>query len=196
MWTMPNLKCADFFQGFLWIILSWQQTSPPIPAIFYEDQGLSTSHCECRIQNWLFLSWHKHFLTEFCPYFPTVCGKFNNFSPPNLTETQWPWHVAIYIRSPPDPSNTVRLPGAAMFVQQGDSEESTFWVLACSGALLSQRSILVAAQCVVDGDKRQTVQPAHIRVVMGVHHQRKSLRRLMVLHDLHVRRFPLLAQSL
>ncbi|XP_056874371.1 uncharacterized protein LOC130516950 isoform X2 [Takifugu flavidus] len=109
-----------------------------------------------------------------------VCGKFNNFSPPNLTETQWPWHVAVYIRSPPDPSSTVKPPGAAMFVQQGDSEESTFWVLACSGALLSQRSILVAAQCVVDGDKRQTLQPAHIRVVMGVHHQRKSLRRLMV----------------
>lgn len=83
-----------------------------------------------------------------------------------------------------------------MFVQQGDSEESTFWVLACSGALLSQRSILVAAQCVVDGDKRQTLQPAHIRVVMGVHQQRKSLRRLMVPHDLHVRPFPLSAPSL
>lgn len=135
-------------------------------------------------------------LTEFCPYFPTVCGKFNNFSPPNLTETQWPWHVAVYIRSPPDPSSTVRPPGAAMFVQQGDSEESTFWVLACSGALLSQRSILVAAQCVVDGDKRQPLQPAHMRVVMGLHHQRKSLRRLMVPQDLHIRPFPLSVQSL
>lgn len=135
-------------------------------------------------------------LTEFCPYFPTVCGKFSNFSPPNLTETQWPWHVAVYIRSPPDPSSTVRAPGAAMFVQQGDSEESTFWVLACSGALLSQRSILVAAQCVVDRDKQQTLQPAHVRVVMGVHHHRKSLRRLTVPHDLHVRPFPLSAQSL
>lgn len=143
-----------------------------------------------------FLPGTNNSLTEFCPYFPTVCGKFNNFSPPNLTETQWPWHVAVYVRSPPDPSSTVRPPGAAMFVQQGDSEESTFWVLACSGVLLSQRSILVAAQCVVDRDKRQTLQPAHMRVVMGVHQQRKSLRRLMVLHDLHVRPFPLSVTSL
>lgn len=135
-------------------------------------------------------------LTEFCPYFPTVCGKFNNFSLHNLTETQWPWHVAVYIRSPPDSSSTVSPPGTAMFVQQGDSEESTFWVLACSGALLSQRSVLVAAQCVVDGDERRTLQPAHMRVVMGVHHQRKSLRQLMVLNDLHVILFPLSAQSL
>lgn len=141
-----------------------------------------------------FLPGTNTLLTEFCPYLPTVCGKFNNFSPPNLTETQWPWHVAVYIRSPPDPSSTVGPPGAAMFVQQGDSEESTFWVLACSGALLSQRSILVAAQCVVD--KHQTLQPAHMRVVMGVHHQRKSLRWLMVPDDLHVRLFALSTQSL
>uniref|UniRef100_H3CW44 Peptidase domain containing associated with muscle regeneration 1a n=1 Tax=Tetraodon nigroviridis TaxID=99883 RepID=H3CW44_TETNG len=109
-----------------------------------------------------------------------VCGKFTNFSPHNLNKTQWPWHVAVYIRSPPDSPSTARPPGVDMFVQQGDSEESTFWVLACSGALLSQRSILVAAQCVVDGDKQQTLQPAQVRVVMGVHDQTSSDQRQII----------------
>lgn len=86
-----------------------------------------------------------------------------------------------------------------MFVQQGDSEESTFWVLACSGALLSQRSILVAAQCLVDGDKQKTLAPAHVRVLVGVQDQtsrdpRKSPRRLMVLHFLLASPFPYSAQ--
>lgn len=166
---------------------------------FMRIWGLSASHCECRMQNWqgdLFHSWHKYLFNRILLFFPlTVCGKFNNFSLHNLTETQWPWHVAVYIRLPPDAPSTVRPPGTAMLVQQGDSEESTFWVLACSGALLSQRSILVAAQCVVDGDE-QTRQPAHMRVTMGMHDQRKSLRRLVVAHDLHIRPSPLSAQSL
>lgn len=140
------------------------------------------------------------FKTLFFTCFPTVCGKFTHFSPHNLTKTQWPWHAAIYIRLPPDPSSTAWPPGVAMFVQQGDSEESTFWVLACSGALLSQRSILVAAQCVVVGDKKQTLQPAQVRVVMGVHDQtsgdqRKSLRQLTVPPFLLVSPFPFSAQS-
>lgn len=140
------------------------------------------------------------FNTLFFTCFPTVCGKFTSFSPNNLTETQWPWHAAIYIRSPPDPSSTAQPPGVAMFVQQGDSEESTFWVLACSGALLSQRSILVAAHCVVDGDKQQTLPPAQVRVVMGVHDQtsrdqRKSLRRLTVPPFSRLSPFPFSAQA-
>lgn len=72
-----------------------------------------------------------------------------------------------------------------MSFQQGASEESTFWLLACSGALLSQRSILVAAQCVVDKDKQQTLQPVQVRVVLGMHHQ-TSKDRLRGLHHLRV----------
>uniref|UniRef100_A0A3Q3JMY0 Uncharacterized protein n=1 Tax=Monopterus albus TaxID=43700 RepID=A0A3Q3JMY0_MONAL len=71
----------------------------------------------------------------------------------NLTDTPWPWHAAIYIRSPPDLTGT--------------SEESSFWYLACSGALLTQRSVLVTAQCVVDKDKQGPLHPAHMKVVIG-----------------------------
>uniref|UniRef100_A0A673BXW6 Si:ch211-102l7.3 n=1 Tax=Sphaeramia orbicularis TaxID=375764 RepID=A0A673BXW6_9TELE len=64
---------------------------------------------------------------------------------PGETRT-WPWHAAIYIRLAPD--------------------GSTFWKLACSGALLSQRSVLVAAQCVADRKRRQPLQPAHVKMVV------------------------------
>lgn len=115
-----------------------------------------------------------------------VCGRFNAFSLHNLTDTQWPWHTAIYIRSPPDHTAASPRPhGATMSFQQGASEESTFWLLACSGALLSQRSVLVAAQCVVDKDKQQTLQPVQVRVVLGMHHQ-TSKDRLRGLHHLRV----------
>lgn len=125
--------------------------------------------------------------TFFPTCLPAACGKFTSFSASNLTKTQWPWHAAVYVRSPPDPPSTAGPPGVATFVQRGDSEEATFWVLACSGALLSQRSVLVAARCVADADKQQTLQPALVRVVLGVPDQtsrdpRKSLRRLMVPH--------------
>ncbi|KAI3376902.1 hypothetical protein L3Q82_000152 [Scortum barcoo] len=73
-----------------------------------------------------------------------LCGKFDNFSPHNFMDTQWPWHAAIYIRSPPDHGASTHGPsGATTSIQQGASEESTFWFLACSGALLTQRSVLV-----------------------------------------------------
>uniref|UniRef100_A0A8C2WB63 Peptidase domain containing associated with muscle reration 1 n=1 Tax=Cyclopterus lumpus TaxID=8103 RepID=A0A8C2WB63_CYCLU len=98
-----------------------------------------------------------------------VCGKFDTPGPNNLTDTPWPWHAAVYVRSPPDRTHRPR--GVTESVQQGASEESTFWRLACSGALLSRRSVLVAAQCVVDKDKQQTLHPTHVKVVMGAQRQ-------------------------
>ncbi|XP_041647516.1 inactive serine protease PAMR1 [Cheilinus undulatus] len=115
-----------------------------------------------------------------------VCGKVNTPSAHNLTDAQWPWHAAIYIRSPPDHTpGTHRPRGKTVSVQQGASEESTFWSVACSGALLTQRSVLVAAQCVADKDKLQTLHPAHVKVVLGVQHQGSS-NRLKGLHHLRV----------
>ncbi|XP_031704491.1 inactive serine protease PAMR1 [Anarrhichthys ocellatus] len=112
-----------------------------------------------------------------------VCGKFDTPSPHNLTDTPWPWHAAVYIRSPPDRNASVHGPrGVTMSVQQGASEKSTFWHLACSGALLSQRSVLVAAQCVVDKDKQQTLHTAHVKVVIGVQDLTSKDRQKSLLH--------------
>ncbi|XP_039460788.1 limulus clotting factor C [Oreochromis aureus] len=97
-----------------------------------------------------------------------VCGKFDAFSRHNLSDTQWLWHAAIYIRSPPDHTvSTYTSPGRIITDQQGASEESTFWFLACSGALVAQHRVLVVAQCVVDKNKQQPIQPEHVKVVIG-----------------------------
>ncbi|XP_034437025.1 inactive serine protease PAMR1-like isoform X2 [Hippoglossus hippoglossus] len=104
-----------------------------------------------------------------------VCGKFDTFSPHNLSETQWPWHAAVYVRSPPDrTAHGHRSQGVSGGREA--SEESTFWLLACSGALLAQRSVLVAARCVVDKDEQRPLHPAHVKVVIGVQQQHQASR--------------------
>lgn len=82
-----------------------------------------------------------------------------------------------------------------MSVHQGASEESTFWLLACSGALLSQRSVLVAARCVLDKDTLRSLQPAQVRVVLGTQYQ-ASTDRLKTLHHLRVRHALLVRKSI
>ncbi|XP_026175927.1 inactive serine protease PAMR1 isoform X2 [Mastacembelus armatus] len=115
-----------------------------------------------------------------------VCGKFDSFSTHNVSDTRWPWHAAIYIRSPPDhTASTHRARGMTMSEKQGISEESLFWYLACSGALLTQHSVLVTAQCVVDKHKQQPLHPAHVKVVIGIQHH-PSKNRLKSLHHLRV----------
>ncbi|KAK5935664.1 hypothetical protein CgunFtcFv8_021006 [Champsocephalus gunnari] len=115
-----------------------------------------------------------------------VCGKFNTSNLHNLTDTLLPWHAAVYIRTPAEHTGSTHRPsGEAVSLQQGASEESTFWLLACSGALLTQRSVLVAARCVVDKDKQQTLHPAHVKVVTGLQYQ-TSRGRQKSLHHLRV----------
>lgn len=82
-----------------------------------------------------------------------------------------------------------------MSVHQGASEESTFWLLACSGALLSQRDVLVAARCVLDKDTLRSLQPAQVRVVLGTQYQ-ASTDRLKTLPHLRVRRALLVRKSI
>lgn len=82
-----------------------------------------------------------------------------------------------------------------MSVHQGASEESTFWLLACSGALLSQRGVLVAARCVLDKDTQRSLQPAQVRVVLGTQYK-ASTDRLKTLPHLRVRRALLVRKSI
>ncbi|XP_072237300.1 inactive serine protease PAMR1 [Leuresthes tenuis] len=98
-----------------------------------------------------------------------VCGKLDTFSRHNISDTQWPWHAAIYIRSPPDhTASSHGSPEETVLDQQGASEEPTFWSLACSGALVAQRRVLVAAQCVLNKVNQQPFDPAHVKVVIGM----------------------------
>uniref|UniRef100_A0A672G0M0 Si:ch211-102l7.3 n=1 Tax=Salarias fasciatus TaxID=181472 RepID=A0A672G0M0_SALFA len=84
-------------------------------------------------------------------------GRHVSCSPGETINAQWPWHVTIYIRSAPD--------------HTGASEESSFWHLVCSGALVAQRRVLVAARCVVGPDGQRPLHPAHVKVVPGTQYQ-------------------------
>ncbi|XP_042168385.1 inactive serine protease PAMR1-like, partial [Oncorhynchus tshawytscha] len=106
------------------------------------------------------------------------CGQLPAaFSPQNLTEIGWPWHAAIYLRS-----HIIRRAGSGL--QTAPEEASSPWQLACSGALVTQLSVLVAAQCLVVAGvgKPQWVDPANIKVVMGMHSpgQMRTLKQLQV----------------
>ncbi|XP_055770358.1 inactive serine protease PAMR1-like [Salvelinus fontinalis] len=108
----------------------------------------------------------------------SVCGQLPAaFNPQNLTEIGWPWHAAIYLRS-----HIIRSAGSGL--QAAPEEASSPWQLACSGALVTQLSVLVAAHCLVVAGvgKPQWVDPADIKVVMGIHSpgQMRTLKQLQV----------------
>lgn len=96
-----------------------------------------------------------------CLFWFQQCGRSDTLSRHSLPDTQWPWHAAIYIRSPPDhPESAHRAGGGTALAQQGASEESTFWFLACSGAL-------VATRCVAGKDRQQPFHTHHVKIVTG-----------------------------
>ncbi|XP_076011946.1 inactive serine protease PAMR1 [Genypterus blacodes] len=107
-----------------------------------------------------------------------VCGQFAAFSPHTLAGIHWPWHVAVFIRSPPDHSARTHRPHVlTLSDQQGASEESTFWYLACSGSLITQHSVVVAAHCVVEKGTQQPLHPGHVKVVVGMKYHRSRDKR-------------------
>uniref|UniRef100_A0A3B3VYU5 Inactive serine protease PAMR1 n=1 Tax=Poecilia latipinna TaxID=48699 RepID=A0A3B3VYU5_9TELE len=78
-----------------------------------------------------------------------VCGKHVNFDPQRPEEAHWPWLAAIYRRS----------------------LKETETKLICSGALVNQRSLVVAAHCVTELGKMYPVDTATIKVVVGKHYR-------------------------
>ncbi|NXM77985.1 PAMR1 protease, partial [Serilophus lunatus] len=82
-----------------------------------------------------------------------ICGKAENITlQKTATSTRWPWQAAIYRTANGVKENSLRK-GA--------------WILICSGALVNERTVVVAAHCVTDLGKTIVLKTAELKVVLG-----------------------------
>ncbi|XP_069714152.1 inactive serine protease PAMR1 isoform X3 [Phaenicophaeus curvirostris] len=82
-----------------------------------------------------------------------ICGKAENTTlQKTVTSTRWPWQAAIYRTASGVKENSLRK-GA--------------WILMCSGALVNERTVVVAAHCVTDLGKTIVLKTAELKVVLG-----------------------------
>lgn len=81
-----------------------------------------------------------------------ICGKLENFTVSRVSEMRWPWQAALYRRS-----NGVK----------GANLRKGTWVLVCSGALLNERTAVIAAHCVTDLGKSTVIKVSDLKVVLG-----------------------------
>uniref|UniRef100_A0A8C9TR92 Inactive serine protease PAMR1 n=1 Tax=Scleropages formosus TaxID=113540 RepID=A0A8C9TR92_SCLFO len=141
----------DLPQGFhhLYTQIEYECVSP-----FYQHSGSSRRTC-LKTGKWS----GRHVSCS------PVCGKLAAFNARKPAEVRWPWHAAIYRRSP--------------------EVEDAHWQLVCSGALVNQRSVVVAAHCVTELGKAQPLSAANVKVVVGKHY-RSDLREPRSLQHLRV----------
>ncbi|XP_043938591.1 inactive serine protease PAMR1 isoform X2 [Protopterus annectens] len=97
-----------------------------------------------------------------------ICGRLQNFNLPKISESRWPWLAAIYQKR-----------------KQISNESFKKVVLSCSGALLNERTVVVAAHCVTEPGKSTVINAAEIRVVLGKfyrheHREEKNLQTLQI----------------
>ncbi|KAK5607888.1 hypothetical protein CRENBAI_009415 [Crenichthys baileyi] len=107
-----------------------------------------------------------------------VCGKHVNFDPERSEEAHWPWLVAIYRRSRKGMESKVMKANSQEEPLKKDGgarssnlDQNSDWQLVCSGALVNQRSLVVAAHCVTELGKVYPVDTATIKVVVGKHYR-------------------------
>ncbi|NXX84273.1 PAMR1 protease, partial [Urocolius indicus] len=82
-----------------------------------------------------------------------ICGKAENTTfQKTVTSTRWPWQAAIY--------------RVANGVKESSLRKGA-WILICSGALVNERTVVVAAHCVTDLGKTVVLRTAELKVVLG-----------------------------
>ncbi|NXT67952.1 PAMR1 protease, partial [Chaetops frenatus] len=82
-----------------------------------------------------------------------ICGKAENITVKKaVTSTRWPWQAAIY--------------RTANGVKESSLRKGA-WILICSGALVNERTVVVAAHCVTDLGKTIVLKTAELKVVLG-----------------------------
>lgn len=105
-----------------------------------------------------------------------VCGKHLTFDPERPADSHWPWLAAIYRRSNnrvekkvtsgDGQTGSLKKDGGA---ESGMQDLESDWQLVCSGALVNQRSVVVAAHCVTELGKVYPLETAKLKVVVGKH---------------------------
>lgn len=92
-------------------------------------------------------------ITYFLLHVSSVCGKAENITLTKaMSSMRWPWQAAIYRTANGVKENSLR---------KGS------WILICSGALVNERTVVVAAHCVTDLGKTIVLKTAELKVVLG-----------------------------
>ncbi|KPP59946.1 inactive serine protease PAMR1-like [Scleropages formosus] len=171
----------DLPQGFhhLYTQIEYECVSP-----FYQHSGSSRRTC-LKTGKWS----GRHVSCS------PVCGKLAAFNARKPAEVRWPWHAAIYRRSAAATKMLNKDIQAAGLGKGSEDEaaamgkepevEDAHWQLVCSGALVNQRSVVVAAHCVTELGKAQPLSAANVKVVVGKHY-RSDLREPRSLQHLRV----------
>lgn len=81
-----------------------------------------------------------------------ICGKIESTASPKTQGTRWPWQAAIYRRT--------------SGLHDGGLHKGA-WFLVCSGALVNERTVVVAAHCVTELGKVTVIKTADLKVVLG-----------------------------